>query len=109
MFGGGVTAEREYVKGSSSVSIEIITDSPLLQGVMMMMSNPMFAANDGGKLQRFGQQKGIIKYDDQRKSGTVQLVVANRFLVSVKGRDVDQRDLIDYTEAIDFKKITEMQ
>ncbi len=109
MFGGGVTAEREYIKGSGSVRIQIVTDSPMLQGVIMMLSNPMFASNDGGKLQRFGRQKGIIKYNSQNKSGDIQLVVASRFLVSVEGSDIEEKDLTDYTEAIDFQKITEMQ
>ncbi len=109
MFGGGVTAERVYSKGASSVTVQIVTDSPMLQGVMMMMSNPMFASSDGGKLTRFGRQKGILNYKPENKSGDIKLVVANRFLISVEGRDVTEEDLSGYAEAIDFKKIAEMK
>ncbi len=108
LFGGGVTAKREYTKGTSSVKVEIITDSPMLQGVMMMLSNPMFASADGGKLTRFGRQKGIFNYDPDSKSGDIKLVVANRFLISVDGKDISQKELTDYAEAIDFKKIADM-
>jgi len=81
MMGGGITAERNYNKGSSSLQIQIMADSPMLQGVMMMMSNPMFATADGGKLERIGKQKAIIKFDPNTKSGDLQIVVANRFMV----------------------------
>ena len=105
MLGGGVTAERQYKKGGSSITIQIITDSPLLQSFMMMFSNPMFAASDGGKLEKIGGQKAIVKYDAQNKSGDVKIVVANRFLVSVEGEEVAKEDLKKYAEAIDYKKL----
>jgi hypothetical protein len=108
MLGGGVTAERRYHKGDSRINIQVVTDSPVLQGVMMMMSNPMFAASDGGKVQRINQQKAIVKYEADRRSGNVQIVVANRFLVTIEGNDVAKEDLEAYAKAMDYKKMEAM-
>ena len=105
MFGGGVATQRQYRKGSSSVLVQIITDSPLLQGVMMMFSNPMFAASDGGKLERIGGEKAIVKFDPANKDGEIKIVVANRFLVSIEGSDVTREDLTGYAGAMDYKKM----
>ena len=105
MFGGGVTAERKYSKDSSSISISIITDSPLMQGMMMMFSNPMFAASDGGKLERIGRQKAIVKFDPNSKQGEIKIVVANRFLVIIEGREITKEDMKEYAKMIDYKKL----
>ncbi len=105
MFGGGISAEREYRKGSSSVKVQIITDSPLMQGMMMMFSNPMYATSDGGKLERIGRQKAIVKYDSGKKKGDVNIVVANRFLVTIEGQEISKEELTAYAEAIDYNKL----
>ncbi|WP_372882123.1 hypothetical protein [Psychromonas sp.] len=105
MFGGGISAEREYSKGSSYITVQIITDSPLMQGMMMMFSNPMYATSDGGKLERIGRQKAIVKYQSENKEGDINMVVANRFLVTIAGQRVTREELIAYAEAIDYKKL----
>ncbi len=105
MFGGGVTAERKYSKGSSTITIKIGTDSPLMQSMMMMFSNPMFATSDGGKLERIGRQKAIVKFNPDNGRGEIKIVVANRFLVLVEGRETTGEDLKAYAQAIDYKKL----
>jgi len=105
MFGGGVTAERKYSKGSSSISVKLMTDSPLVQTMSMMFSNPMFTTSDGGKLERIGQQKAVVKHDSKTKRGEIKIVVANRILVMIDGREVTKEDLIGYAKAIDYKKL----
>ena len=108
MLGGGISAERSYNKDNSSIEIQIMADSPMLQGVMMMMSNPMFAASDGGKLERIGKQKAMVKFDPNTKKGDIQIVVANRFMVSIDGRGISKKDLKAYAKAIDYKKMAEL-
>ena len=108
MFGGGVTAERSYVKGDSRVNIKIITDSPMMQGMMMMFSNPMMAISDGGKLEKISGEKAIVKYSNDNKDGNINMVIAGRFLITVEGNDVARQDLIAFAQGIDFKKLAEM-
>lgn len=109
MFGGGVTAQRQYSKGSSSITVQIITDSPLMQGVMMMFSNPMFAASDGGKLEKIKRQKAIVNYDPANQSGEIKIVVVNRYLILIEGTGVARDELKGYAQAIDYKKLKSLQ
>ncbi len=105
MFGGGTMAKRRYRKDSASVTVEIITDSPLMQGVMMMFSNPMFATSDGGKLERIGRQKAVVKFDPANGDGEIKIVVAKRYLVTIEGQGVTEDILKSYAKAIDYKKL----
>lgn len=105
MFGGGITAEREYAKGNSNISVSIITDSPMMQGMMMMFSNPMFASSDGGKLKKIKREKAMVKYDAGNKSGEIQVMVDDRILLNVTGNRVSEEDLMSYAKAVDFKKL----
>jgi hypothetical protein len=106
MYGGGVIAERRYRKDESSVSIRIITDSPMLQGMMMLLSNPMMATSDGGKMVKIGGEKAIVKYNASKKRGDINIVVANRFMVTVEGKKVELEDLKAYAAAINYKKLS---
>lgn len=117
VFGGGVDAERQYrrepAEGSDEetgyITIKYITDSPMMQGMIMMMSNPMFAASDGGKLEKIKGEKAIVKFSAEGKNGDINIVVANKTLVTVEGNGITKEDLKAYTEAIDYKKIAALQ
>jgi hypothetical protein len=107
MFGGGVTAERRYTRDDGEVTVQLVTDSPMLQGVMMMLSNPSFALADGGKLERISGQKGIVKYDEEGRSGTINIVVDNRYLITVEGSGVDRDDLVAYAAGVKYSELAD--
>jgi len=109
VYGGGITVERQYTKGSSTISISIITDSPMMQGVMMMFSNPMIASASGGQLAKIKRQKAIINFDAANRQGTIQIVVANRYLITVDGDGVSKEDLKAYAESIDFAGLKSLE
>ncbi len=102
ILGGGVTVSREYHKGAAALTIEIVSDSPVLQSVIMMMKNPLFAGAGGGKLQTINGQRGLIKYDQGARRGELNIVIQNRFMISIKGEQVTRDDLLAYARAIDF-------
>jgi uncharacterized protein YdeI (BOF family) len=113
--GGAVSAARSYTKNvendegyyeTPSVTVQIVTDSPALQGMMMLMSNPMFATADGGKLEQISGQRAVVKYNNADRSGEISMVVNNRFLVTVEGSYVTRDELKAYAGAVDFKKLT---
>ena len=85
--------------------IDIITDSPDLQSMVMLFSNPAYASADGGKLIKIKREKDIIKYHPSNKNGEINIVVSKKYLVSVKGRDISQNDLTDYASAVDYEKL----
>ncbi len=105
ILGGGVTVSREYHRGPSSVSVEIVSDSPVLQSVLMMVNNPMFAGAGGGKLETLKGQRAILKFDGGKKSGDLYVVVDARFVITIKGRQITRDDLLAYGEAIDYASL----
>jgi hypothetical protein len=106
VFGGGSTISRDYsAQSGASVSIEIVSDSPVLQSIIMMLNNPLFAGASGGNLKTIKRQRAMIKYDHEERSGEINIVVANRFIVTVKGKNIDLVWLLRYAEAIDFETL----
>jgi hypothetical protein len=103
ILGGGVTVSRDYTKGSSAVSVEIVSDSPVLQSVLVMINNPMFAGAGGGKLEMVKGQRAIIKYENNKKSGEMYIVVGSRFVVTIKGRQVTREDMLAFAEIMDYR------
>jgi hypothetical protein len=109
MMGGGVVAERGYTKGDSSVRVTLTTDSPMLQAMTMMFSNPMYATADGGKLETVGGRKAIVKYEPSSRSGNVNIVHGHRYLITVEGDSVDKNDLTAYAAAVNYDALDKLQ
>ena len=65
----------------------------------------MFASADGGRMERFGRQKAIVKFDPVTGRGSISAVVANRFLITVEGQGASDEELRAYAAALDFEKI----
>lgn len=100
MMGGGTTISREYRKGDDSLTISIITDSPMMQGMMAMFSSPMMAAAQGGKLKMINDNQALINEDG------LTMVIDNNFLVQISAdKGVDHDTMTAYAEAIDFEKL----
>lgn len=102
VFGGGINVSRTYTKKSSTVSIDIVTDSPVMQSLIMMMNNPMLAGASGGKLESINARKAIIQYNEATLSGEVNVIIDNTILVTVRGQKVERADMISYAKAIDY-------
>jgi len=107
VFGGGITVSRDYFtdKGSA-LSIEMVSDSPVLQSIMTMLNNPMFAGAAGGMIKTIKRQRAIIKYDEDDHKGEIDIVVANRFMVTVKGHGIEQDTLLKFAESVDFTALS---
>jgi hypothetical protein len=103
VFGGGVTVSRDYftAKGAS-LSIEMVSDSPVLQSIMAMLNNPMFAGAAGGIIQTVKRQRAMIKYDEKDRKGEIDIVIASRFMVTVKGHGIERKTLLKFAESVDF-------
>jgi hypothetical protein len=105
MFGGGVGAARNYTKGDANVKVSYVTDSPMMQAVLMMFNMPGMAGSDGGKLERIKKQKAIVKYDKGNKSGSINIVVGGALLLEIEGNGVTDVELRSFAEAIDYDKL----
>ncbi len=105
VFGGGITVSRSYSNPPASLSIDIVSDSPLLQSLVMMLNNPMFVGASGGKLEAVKGQRAIVKYNESTRSGDLNIVVDNRFMVTVKGQKIGREDLLAFAGLIDFTEL----
>ncbi|MGB0847094.1 MAG: hypothetical protein ACPGSM_10230 [Thiolinea sp.] len=101
MFGGGLTAKRSYQKDKSKVKIEIVTDSPMIQSMVALFTNPLFGAS-GGKMTKINGHKAMLEYNKKRQKGEYKLMINNRYMVTVNGRKVEADELKAYVEAIPF-------
>ena len=107
MFGGGISAKRSYTRktdaGKESITISITTDSPLIQTMGMMFSNPMFMGQDN-KLMVIDGEKAIANARDN----SLTSMVANKVMVKIDGdKKVKPEVLKEYFKTIDFKAIKE--
>ena len=113
MLGGMSGVQKEYFKpgtgdkGRKRITINIMAESPMLQG-MMAMFNPAYAGAQGGKLQKIKRNKAIVKYNPDSRSGEANVLVKKSYIVSIKGNSVDQKDLMDYAEAVDYKGLKDL-
>jgi hypothetical protein len=109
LFAGGVTASRTYRKEDTgeSIEVEILTESPLLQTVMMFLTNPMMAAGQPGtKLVRVKGEKALEKFSLQDEEGELSLILEGKTLITVKGSEItDKKILYTYMEKMDFEAI----
>lgn len=108
-FGGGLSASRHYfVEGADkAVDIEIVTDSPLLQSVMMFMTNPaFFASQPDTQLVKIKGRKAMQKFSKENGDGEISIVIGNRMLISFKGRNLENADdMVSYANAVDYQAL----
>jgi hypothetical protein len=111
-FGGGLSASRAYKqeKGKGRVTIEVVSDSPLLQGVAMLLTNPMLVQSaQGSKLIRIGDEKAILQARGT-ESAEVQLVVDNKVLVKAEARGLPEpgETAKEFIAKVELKKLRQL-
>jgi hypothetical protein len=105
MFGGATTAERRYTRDNSSITVRYSTDSPMMQSMLMMFSNPVFASS-AGKIEMVNGQKAIV--DFKETSGNINIVIGKTLLITIDGKTVKREDLLAYAHVIDIDKLAKL-
>jgi hypothetical protein len=104
MLGGGTTASRKYHDGDQQVEVEIMADSPMLQGMAALLSSP-FAAAGGMKTVVIGGRR--MSYTPSDNSYVT--LVADKVIVKVSGnKDVPDAALKGFVGAIDYAGIEKL-
>jgi len=103
VFGRSVSVSRIYTRHPSTVTIDIVSDSPVMQSLVMMLNNPVIAGAGGGKLETFDTHRGIVQYSEANQSGDVNIVVGDRYMVTIKGQQVSREELVEYARAVRFQ------
>jgi hypothetical protein len=103
--------ETRYRNGDAQIEVKIV-DSAFQQ--LLVAPWAMFLAAGYEKETDDGYEKsmtlaghpGFEKWNDRRKSGELNLVVAKRFLVSLEGQKLnDMKQLHDFAGRVDFGKL----
>lgn len=89
----GLSLTRHYTKGDNSITVEVTANSPMMQIVAMMFSNPALITADGGEVVKYGVHKAILK-----KSGDngqeLQILMHDTHLIKVNAQGVSADDLL---------------
>ena len=99
---GASTASRNYRNGNDqNVEVQITGDSAMIMQFATLLSNPGIAGAMG-KIIKIGDQRAI-----QTREGDVNIVVANKFLVTVNG-SADAASKMAYANAVNYAKLSKM-
>ncbi len=112
MLGGATSIEKVYKRSDKSndgrVTMTVMGESPMLMGLMNMF-NPAIAGADGGKLQKIKRNKSIVKYKSDNRSGEIMVNVAKKYIITIKGRGVDEAELMYFAESVDYAGLKSLQ
>lgn len=99
---GATTASRRYTgPGGKDVNVRITGDSAMVMQFAQFLINPAIAGAIG-KIVRVGNQRAIQTHD-----GSINMVVNNKFLVTVEG-SADAASKLAYAQAVDVAKLSKM-
>jgi hypothetical protein len=104
MLGGGTTVSRTYHNGDQQVDVQIITDSPLLQGMAALINSPMAAAAGmktvviGGRATSYGAT-----------DNSYMALVAGKTILKVTGNKVTPEATVrGFVAAVDFATLEKL-
>ncbi|OXY81657.1 hypothetical protein [Oceanimonas doudoroffii] len=106
LFGGGIHASRQYHKDNARLEMTIAKNSPLLQTMAMLFTNPSMATMSGYKVRRINGQSAMVKEEGDSKE--LMMLVANTTLVQLSGRgsELAMADLEAYAGALDVNALS---
>ena len=106
-------AEADYKDGDSSIEINIIdvAGTGALMGMAAWSMMDMDKETDNGyeKTTTYKGNKAYEKYDSKNKDGEIAVIVAKRFVVTIKGRNVEMDKIKDTLDDIDFGKLEDLK
>jgi hypothetical protein len=102
---GGLKAEREYTKDSSTMKVSVMVVYPLFQKMFLAFSKPVMSGAGGGEITKIGSQKALVIYDDGKKSGEINIAVDGRYVFLLEGTNVHKEDMIKQAGLFDFEKL----
>ncbi|WP_159994397.1 hypothetical protein [Roseomonas sp. 18066] len=106
MMGGGVMVERRYASatGEAGIKAQIMADSPMVQGLSVMVTNPMMM-QPGDRRIRIGGENALLRFDAEQKSGEITLVSGGS-LIKLEGEGLANADqLTELLKRFDLGRI----
>ena len=99
--GMGNSASRKYTQDGKGVTITLMTDSPVMQGLAAVLANPMIAAATGKSVMVGGRRFNYVQTDN-----SFVTLIADRVLLRVKGSDGISEDALKaFLALLNFSEI----
>lgn len=106
-------AEAKYKNDDSSIEINIIdvAGTGALMGMAAWSMIDMDKETENGyeKTTTYKGNKAYEKYNSKNRDGEMAVIVAKRFVVTVKGRDVEMDKIKDTFDDIDLGKLADLE
>jgi len=106
-------AEAKYKNDDSSIEINIIdvagTGALMGMAAWSMMDMDKETENGYEKTTTYKGNKAYEKYNSKNNDGEMAVIVAKRFVVSVKGRNIEMDKIKDTLDDIDFGKLEDLK
>lgn len=102
LFGGAGTAKK-YHKGDTTITLHVVGGSSMADRFKALVSDGKAAQSVGGELVGIGGHKAMSTYNPDSRNGEINVVVGERYFISVSGTRVNKIDLLAYAKAIDYK------
>jgi len=104
LMGGGTTASRTYHLEPQQVEVQIMADSPMLQGLATLLASPLGAAGGLKTVVIGGRRMSYMENDNSYIA-----LVADKVIVKVDGnKDTPEPTLKSFIEVIDFAGIEKL-
>ena len=108
-------AEAKYERGETNMEVNIVDTGGV--GGMAMMGMAAWAMAEVDKETATGYEKTTTidghkayeKYDNEGKDGELNVIVGDRFIVTVKGRNVSMDQMKDTLDDVDLSKLAKME
>lgn len=108
-------ANAEYTNGDSAIKLEIADSSfnPLILGPLSMMLVRTYSERTADGYKQFaaiGGSPGFESWQNESREGEVTVVVANRFVITASGDNVDTLEPVrSLVKAIDLAKLAALK
>lgn len=107
------TANARYGEGDSSIEVSIVdvAGTGAIMGMAAWAMMDVDKENDSGyeKTTKYKDHKAFEKYNNDNKDGELAVLLANRFVVSVKGNNVAMDKIKATLDDIDLDKLADME
>lgn len=107
------TANARYGEGDSSIEVSIVdvAGTGAIMGMAAWAMMDVDKENDSGyeKTTKYKDHKAFEKYNNDNKDGELAVLLANRFVVSVKGNNVAMDKIKATLDDIDLDKLADMK
>lgn len=108
----GVYVNRSWMKDAEQISVEIITNSPMLSMVNSFLTNPLIAGmakNDNQKVIKINGYKGMLTKDEMEEgSYDVQIPISDSMVTLNYDGAASEADVLKAANAIDLVAISKL-